>query len=110
MAGEIGSAGRSFRELVLVAFHVDAPTPESNAFTFEAKALFNGVISAQLDLPARAQDAMPGQTNGSVQSPGHQSCAAAQTSGARNGAIGGDFAMRDGANEGQDLLPGSIGG
>jgi len=45
-----------------VRFHIHPPSAEAHTFTFQPQPLFNGRISAQLNLAARAQNAMPGQS------------------------------------------------
>ena len=67
---------------MLVAFHIDAAAAKDDVFTFQAKALFEGVIAAKLDLSTGAQNAVPGQANRSMKGPRHQAGAAAETSGA----------------------------
>ena len=94
---------------MLVALHVNAATTENDLFTFQTQALFDGVISAELDLSAGSQDAVPGQANRSVKGPRHQPGAAVEASGARNRTVGRDFAMWDRANQSQNSLTSFLG-
>jgi hypothetical protein len=52
-----------------VGLHVYTFAAEADAFSFEPQALFDGIISTQLDMTARAKDSLPGQTKGSMQYP-----------------------------------------
>jgi hypothetical protein len=94
---------------VFVALHVNAAATKTDVFAFQSKALFDGVISAELDLSAGSQDAVPGQANRSVKGPRHQPGAAAETGGARDRTIGRDFATRDRANQRQNFLTSFLG-
>jgi hypothetical protein len=49
---------------MLVCAHVDASTAERHALRLETKTLLDRRISAQLDFPSRADDAVPGQPEG----------------------------------------------
>jgi hypothetical protein len=44
---------------VFVPLHIHAPPAESHAFSFQAKALFEGRVTPQSDGAARAQDTVP---------------------------------------------------
>jgi len=94
---------------MLVTLHIHAATTENDVFTFQAQALFDGVISAELDLSAGSQDAVPGQANRSVQGPRHQPGAAAEACGARDRTVSRDFAMWDRANQSQNFLTNFLG-
>jgi hypothetical protein len=47
------------RKSEFVRLHIDSPASEAHSFTFQSQALFDGRISAQLNLAAGAQNAMP---------------------------------------------------
>jgi hypothetical protein len=89
---------------MFVALHIHAAAAKNNFLTLEAKALLEGVIAAEFDLAAGTQNAMPGQINGSMESPRHQPGTAAKSGGASDRTVGGDFAARDGANQRQNFL------
>ncbi len=84
----------------LMRLHVHAPSTKSNAFSFEAQALFDGRVAAQFDLSTRAKHPVPGETYGSAQDSRHLARPAGRTCCARNGTVGRDFPARDSLNRG----------
>jgi len=52
-----------------VGFHVHAASSEAHTFSFQAQTLFDGRVPTELDLAARAEHALPGQTDGASQDP-----------------------------------------
>ena len=71
-----------------MAAHIDAATAERDPFGFEAEPLFDRRIAPQFDLSSGAEDTMPRESKGAVQSPGHPSSCPGETSSPRYGAIG----------------------
>jgi hypothetical protein len=49
------------REFVFVLLHVHPAAAEHHSFGFQAKSLFEGIVTAQLDCASRTQHALPGQ-------------------------------------------------
>ena len=95
---------------MFVALHIHAAAAEDNFLTFEAKALFHGVIAAELDLAAGSQNALPGQINRSMEGPRHQPGTAAKTSGASDRTVSRDLAAGNGANQRDNFLTSFLSG
>lgn len=84
-------------------FHVDAAAAERNTFGFQAEALLKTRFPAQLDFAAGAEDALPGESDGSTQDADDLASGTGMSGGAGDGAIGRDFAARDQANSGENI-------
>jgi len=88
-------------ERVFVEFHVDAFASKLHAFHGEAEALFGCSFSAELDLAADSDDALPREAlEGSVaEQAGHGTVVERIACGGRHLAVGGDLAFGDGADD-----------
>ena len=61
----------AFEKSKLVPLHIHARPEKRHTLHAQAESLFSGIFSAQLDGPARADHAMPGQTRNLVQDAYH---------------------------------------
>jgi hypothetical protein len=82
-------------ELELVGLHIHPPTPEAHTFRFQPQPLFDGVISAQFDLAACSEDALPRQAKRPVQHSRDLARATRNSGRTRDGAVGRDFPLGD---------------
>ena len=94
----------SFRELVLVQFHIDAPPPERHAFHLQTQALIERRMSAQLDLTPRSQNPVPGETTRRAQGAGYQPRSAWISGGLGDRSVGGNVSAGHSLNGGDDTI------
>ncbi len=80
--------------------YAHAGAAETDAFVFEAKALFEAVLAGQGDAPAGGNDAVPRETLRAVQGPSGLAGGSGETGGFRNLAVGGDAAFGDARDDG----------
>jgi hypothetical protein len=82
-------------ESELMAAHVDLAAAECHTFCFKPEPLFDGGVSAQLDLSTCTEHPMPGQIQRTVQGAYNLSRRAGKSRSPRNGSIGGNPPPRD---------------
>ena len=87
---------------MLMAGHVDPLPPKNHAFGFEAHALFESGVAAELDLSAGAQDAVPRYAECRAQCGGDLAGGSAQASGSRDRSVGSNLPIRDLADSGEN--------
>jgi hypothetical protein len=83
-----------------VDFHIHTAAAEANALCFQTESLLGGMISPQLDFPARSEHPLPGQSEGSIQYARDLTRVAGQPDCSSDCAIGGNLTSRNGANSG----------
>jgi hypothetical protein len=96
------------RVFEFVAVHVHAAAAKRYSFGLQAHPLLERILALQLDGPAGANDALPGQSNRATQRPGNLPGAARIPSGFRYAAIRGHFSTRNPQNRGDDQAPHSV--
>jgi len=79
---------RAFGELEFVTLHVDTAATEADAFGLQAEALFQAGFAAEFDLPTRAEDAVPGESDRAAQDADDLACRAGMSGSAGDGAVG----------------------
>jgi len=84
--------------------HVHASAPERNAFHLQPKTLVHRGVPAQLDLPAGAENPVPGQGHGGPQGARHQPGAARIARRFRDRSVGGNVPARHFLNRGNDTI------
>jgi hypothetical protein len=85
-----------------VKFHIDAAAAKGYAFGFKAKTLFEARFTAQFDLAAGAEHALPGKSDGATQNSDDLTGSAGMSGSAGNGAISRDLSAGDAADGCQD--------
>jgi hypothetical protein len=81
-----------FIELVLMLLHPDTGSMESDAFGFQAEALFQAIFARERDFAAGSDHSMPRQTACTPERPDHLTGTTGEAGRARDVAIGGDSA------------------
>lgn len=76
------------RELEFVRLHVHSFAAKVDAFGLESQALFDGIVPAQLDVSARAENPLPRQAKRSIQYPHDVSSISWQIRGPRDRSVG----------------------
>lgn len=92
---------------MFVEFHVDSLAAKLYVLHGEAKALFGCGVSAEFDLAASADDALPWQGDVAAQELCDRSMVEGIAGGCCDFAVSGDFSFRDGTN---DAAEGGIAG
>ena len=91
------------RELELEFGHADTASAEGDTFGFQAEALFEAGLAGESDASAGGDHAVPGKSIRLAQGPDDLAGGAGESSGARDRAVGGNFASRDLQDRGADL-------
>ncbi len=81
-----------------MSFHVDLPPAKTNAFGFEAKALFEGGLAAELNRASSAEYTLPWQVKTATQYLSDLTGSSGKSGHAGHAAIGRHFSTRDGAD------------
>jgi hypothetical protein len=76
-------------KLELVQPHIDASTAKRDAFRFQPEPLLKGILPAQLDFSARAQNPVPGKSRRLMQCAHHLSRSARKSGGFGDGSVSG---------------------
>ncbi len=92
----------------MVLLHVNPRAAESNTFVFQPETLFHSRFAGEQDFAAGAYHALPGQTAGGMQCPGHLAGGAREAGRVRDVAVGGHLATRDTPDLAQDVLEHSL--
>jgi len=87
-----------------VKTHVHSAAPKRDAFHLQAKPLIHGMMAAQLDVPAGADNALPGKIDSRVKRPHHLARCAGIARGLGDRAISRHVATRHSADGGNDLF------
>jgi len=95
---------RSAGEAKFVAFHVHAPSLEGNAFGLQAEPLLEPGFPTQLDMPAGAQNPVPGKAVGAVKNSHHLAHRPRIARGPSNGSVRRNAAARDSTDGDPDLV------
>src|SRR5438034_8405927 len=85
-----------------VRLHIDSPAAEAYTFAFQPQPLFDGRISAQLNLAACAQNAMPGQSERTMENSDNLPRCPGISCPAGDSAVSRDFSSRNPTNCGDD--------
>ena len=78
--------------------HIHAPSAKPHALRFQPKPLFDRVVAAQLNFPARAKNSLPWQTERPMQHSRNLACMSRQTSCTGDRPISGNLAARNSPN------------
>lgn len=88
-----------------MVLHVDAKADELDAFGLEAHALFESVLAGEENLASGADDALPRDSGtGTVEGPCGLTGRAGESGSVSDVSVGGDLALRDTTDPGEDLL------